>query len=42
MGYSLQDFCRDAAAILKTGSTRRHVDPVRTHSRGPAASRSAQ
>lgn len=31
MGYSLQDFCRDAAAILKTGSTREHVDKVKAH-----------
>ena len=31
MGYSLQDFCRDTSAILKSGSTRQHVDQVKAH-----------
>jgi len=31
MGYSLQDFCRDTTAILKTGSSRQHVDKVKAH-----------
>ena len=31
MGYSLQDFCRDTRAVLKTGSSRAHVDKVKTH-----------
>jgi hypothetical protein len=29
MGYSLRDFCRDATEILKTGSSRQHVDKVK-------------
>ena len=29
MGYSLQDFSRDAREILKTGSTRSHVERVK-------------
>lgn len=31
MGYSLRDFCLDAAAVLKTGSTRQHVENVKAH-----------
>ena len=31
MGYALQDFCRDTTAILKTGSSRQHVDKVKAH-----------
>lgn len=31
MGYSLQDFSRDARDILKTGSTRSHVERVKGH-----------
>ncbi len=31
MGYSLQDFCRDTTAILRTGSSRQHVDKVKAH-----------
>lgn len=31
MGYSLQDFCRDTTTILKTGSSRHHVDKVKAH-----------
>lgn len=31
MGYSLQDFCRDATGILKAGSTRQHVEKVKAH-----------
>ena len=31
MGYSLKDFCRDTTAILKTGSSRQHVDKVKAH-----------
>lgn len=31
MGYSLQDFCRDTRAILKTGSSRKHVEKVKTY-----------
>lgn len=29
MGYSLQDFCRDTREILKTGSSRAHVEKVK-------------
>jgi hypothetical protein len=31
MGYSLKDFCGDTIAILKTGSSRQHVDKVKAH-----------
>jgi hypothetical protein len=34
MGCSLQDFCRDATEILKTGLTRPHVDRVKDAATG--------
>jgi len=31
MGYSLQDFCRDTRAILKSSSSRKDVEKIKTH-----------
>ncbi len=31
MGYSLQEFCRDTTAILKSGSSKQQVEKVKAH-----------